>query len=67
MFRYQISLEALLLKENVYITIKHLSPRVFIVVDVFYLTSNWNLDFKHPVVLHLTFLLTNINLSTSSA
>ena len=56
-----------MLKEDVYITVKHFSPRVFIVVDVFYLTSNWNLDFKHPVVLHLTFLHTDINLSTSSA
>jgi hypothetical protein len=51
MFKYEIAFETLLIKD-VSVADKHIPPtHVFTAVDVFDLTSKWNIDFKHPVVL----------------
>ena len=49
-FRFEISSEALLINVDICVAVKHFPSREFIVVDVFDFTSNWNLDFEHPVV-----------------
>ena len=50
MFKYEIAFETLLIKD-VSVADKHILTHVFTAVDIFDLTSKWNIDFKHPVVL----------------